>query len=177
MTTRIKASNTIYTTRNEFEQAIDQAASMQLKIEREVAEYNEQKSLTDKAFKTKIKKAQAKINELVIGCESYAAHNRETILGDKQTAETKLAYFGYRKSPGVIKTLNSRWTLGKALEALKSAGQTACIKVTESINKQAVKSQIPEPEMAQYGLRVDYPEEFGIEPKRAEETPEKKLTT
>lgn len=177
MTTRIKASNTIFTSTSEFEIAVDKVASLQLKLEKEIAEYNEKKSAADKAFKAKVKNTTAKINELVIGCESYAAHHRDSLLGEKQTAETKLAFFGYRKSPGIIKTLNSKWTLGKALESLKSAGKTACIKVTESINKQAVKAQIPEPEMAQYGLRVDYPEEFGIEPKRAEETPDKKLTS
>ena len=49
--------------------------------------------------------------------------------------------------------------------------------MTETLNKQAVKAHIPEAEMAAFGLRVDYPEEFGIEPKRAEETPDKKLTS
>ena len=116
MTTRIKASNTIFTSKSEFEIAIDKVAALQLKLEREIAEYNLQKATTDKAFKAKVKSTNAKINELVIGCESYVAHHREALLGEKQTAETKLAFFGYRKSPGVIKTLNSKWTLGKALE-------------------------------------------------------------
>ena len=208
--TRIKAKTTTFQNRRDFEAAVDKAAALQLKLEADIAEHNQRKAAEDKAFKTRVKTAQAKLNEIVTQCESYAAHNREELLGEKQTAETKLAFFGYRKSPGIVKTLNSKWTLGKAVAALKEAGKLAffgyrkspgivktlnskwtlgkavaalkeagklaCVKVTESLDKQAVKSQLSEPEMARFGLRIDAPEEFGIEAKRAEETPAKKAT-
>jgi len=173
---RIKAKTTTFQTRRDFETAVDKAAALQLKLDEEIATFNREKAAQDKAFKARVKAAQAKLNELVSQCESYAAHHREELLGEKQTSETKLAFFGYRKSPGIVKTLNSKWTLGKALEALKSAGQIACIKVTETLDKQAVKRHLTEEEMARFGLRLDAPEEFGIEAKRAEELPEKKTT-
>ena len=171
---RIKAKTTTFSTRRDFEEAVDKAAAIQLKLDHDIAEFNQRKAAEDKAFKARVKAAQAKLNEIVANCESYAAHHREELLGERQTAETKLAFFGYRKSPGIVKTLNSKWTLGKALEALKAAGKNACIKVTETLDKQAVKRHLSECEMAQFGLRIDAPEEFGIEPKRAEETPAKK---
>lgn len=172
--TRIKASKTVYTSRTEFENAINNAAEKQLKLDAEIAAYNATKADEDKAFKNRVKKTKAEIDSIVNAAENYTDHNRETILGTKQTGDTIKAYFGYRRSPGVIKTLNSKWTFAKALEALKASQKTACIKVTETLNKQAVKAQIPEPELPKYGLRLDFPEEFYIEPKRAEETPAKK---
>ena len=172
--TKIKASNTTFQTRAEFEQAVDKVATLQLKMEADIAAHNEEKAKQDKAFKARLKSAQAKLNELVVSCESYASHHRQELLGEKQTGETKLASFGYSRSPGIVKTLNSKWTIGKALEALKAAGKSACIKVTETLDKQAVKRVLSEPEMAAFGLRIDAPEEFGIEAKRAQETPEKK---
>lgn len=175
--TRIKAKTTTFSCRRDFEAAVDKAATLQLKLEADIAEFNQRKAAEDKAFKSRVKLANAKLNEVVTQCESYAAHHREELLGDLQTGETKLARFGYRKSPGIIKTLNSKWTLGKAVEALKAAGKLACVKVTETLDKQAVKSQLSEPEMAEFGLRIDAPEEFGIEAKRAEETPAKKATS
>lgn len=174
--TRIKAKTTTFTSRRDFENAVDKAAALQLKLETDIAEFNQRKSAEDKAFKSRVKLANAKLNELVTQCESYAAHHRDELLGEKQTGETKLARFGYRQSPGIVKTLNSKWTLGKAVQALKDAGKMACVKVTESLDKQAVKRQLSEPEMAEFGLRIDAPEEFGIEAKRAEETPAKKAT-
>ena len=86
---RIKVSNTTYKNRSEFEAAIDKAAALQLKLEADIAEHNEQKAAQDKAFKARIKNANAKINEIVVAAESYAAHHREELLGDKQSAETK----------------------------------------------------------------------------------------
>jgi phage host-nuclease inhibitor protein Gam len=173
---RIKTKTATFSTRRDFEEAVDKVAILQLKLDHDIAEHNKRKAAEDKAFKTRVKTAQAKLNEIVAQCESYAAHHRDELLGEKKTAETKLAFFGYRQSPGIVKTLNSKWTLGKALEALKAAGHLACIKVTETLDKQAVKRQIPEAEMAQYGLRIDAPDEFGIEPKRAADLPPKKAS-
>ncbi len=174
--TRIKTKTTTFQSVQEFELAVDKIASLQLKLESQIADFNEKKSTEDKAFKARVKTTKSKINELLVSCESYAAHHRESILGDKQTGETKLAFYGYRKSPGIVKTLNSKWTFAKALETLKKAGKTCCIKVSETLDKNAVKTQIPETEMAAFGLRIDFPEDFGIEAKRAEETPSKKAT-
>lgn len=171
---RTTATKTTFASREEFEAAIDQAATLQLKLDADIASYNKRKAAEDKAWKNRVKEAKAKISTLLIAAEAYTAHHRDAVLGGKQTSETRLAFFGYRKSPGVIKPLNSKWTLGKALQALKDDGKTACVKVTESLNKQAVKSQIPEADLPKYGLRLDYPEEFGIEAKRAAETQPKK---
>lgn len=171
---RIKPSQTAFSTRSEFESAINTAAEKQLKLDADIAAYNAAKSAEDLAFKNRVKKVKVEIDAIVSAAKNYTDHHRETLLGDRQTAESTKAFFGYRKSPGVIKTLNSKWTFARALEALKSAGQTACVKVSETLNKQAVKAQIPEADLPKYGLRLDFPEEFYIEPKRAEETPAKK---
>lgn len=173
---KVKAKTTTFATRREFENAVDKVAILQLEAEKKIADFNKEAAFRDKVFKAWVKTRNAKLNALATACESYAAHHREELLGGKQTGETKLAFFGFRKSPGIIKTLNSKWTFAKALEALKSAGKKSCVKTTESLDKQAVKREIPEAEMAAFGLRVDYPEDFGIEAKRAEEAPEKKTS-
>ena len=173
---RIKSSTSTFQTLHEFETAVDKAAAAQLKLDADIADFNREKANQDKAFKARVKSAKARINELVVSCESYATHHRAELLGSQQTSETKLAFFGFRKSPGIVKTLNSKWTFAKCLLALKAAGKTTCVKVTETLDKNSVKNQIPEPEMAAFGLRMDFPEEFGIEPKRAEEPASKKAT-
>ncbi len=117
---RIKSKTTTFPNRREFENAVDKVAALQLKLDADIADFNREKAHQDKAFKARVKAANAKINELVVSCESYAANHRAELLGDRQTAETKLAFFGFRKSPGIVKTLNSKWTLGKAVQALKA---------------------------------------------------------
>lgn len=173
---RIKATTTTYQSRSEFEYSLDKVGALQLELDKEIADFNAKKALEDKAFKEKVKRKKERLNELIVSCESYASHHREELLGEKQGAETKLTNYGYRRSPGAVKTLNKKWTLAKALQSLKDAGITACVKVTESLNKNAVKDHLTEEEMAQHGLRIEYAEEFWAEAKRAEETPEKRTT-
>jgi len=172
---RIKKSTATFSSRFEFDSCVDEIAALQLKIDSSIADHNEQKAAQDKAFKTILARRKGKLTSLLSQANVYADINRDQLLGEKQTAETKLAEYGYRKSPGIIKTLNSRWTFAKAKDALKAAGQTMCIKVTETLNKPAVKTEIPEADLPKYGLRMDYPEEFWIEAKRAEESTDKRL--
>jgi len=174
---RIKSKTTTFSSKLEFERALDTAALKQLKLEKIIADYNAEKASQDKAHKARVQTLRATINEALVACESYAAHNREELLGDRQTGETKLASFGFRKSPGIVKTLNAKWTFTKALAALKSAGKSACVKVTETLDKQAVKREIPEAELPQFGLRLDYPEDFWAEAKKVTETPANRLQT
>ena len=172
---RIKTTTHTYQSLAEFEKAVDDIAKKQLKLDQKIADFNAKKAAEDKAHKAAVKKAQAEINETLVSCESYVAHNREEILGARQSGETALADFGFRKSPGIIKTLNTKFTFTKAKDLLKAAGKLACIKVTETLDKQAVSREIPEAELPKYGLRKEYPEEFWFEPKRAIDPQPKRL--
>lgn len=160
-----------------FQRTIDEIAEIQLKLEADTAVHNEQKAAADKAFKAQLKRDKDKLVSRLAAAEIYANNHRNEILGDRQTGNTKLASFGFRRSPGILKTLNSKWTFARAVETLKEAGKIACIKRTESLDKQAVKKHIPESDLPAFGLRMDHPEEFWIEPKRAEDPGSKRLTT
>lgn len=175
--TRIKKSTTqAITSKAEFEACVDTLSKLQLEHEKMVADYNAQKAAQDKAHKAKVKSDTAKMQDLIARCEAYADHHREELLGDRQTGKAKLGKYGYRKSPGVLTKLNSKWTVAKTIAALKSAGKLACVKVTESLNKAAIKNEIPEPDLPQFGLRMEYGEEFWVEAIRVTDAPEKRLT-
>jgi phage host-nuclease inhibitor protein Gam len=174
---RIKSSTAItLKNRAAFEQCVDEIAQLQLEIDADVAAHNEARAQADEAFKAELKAKNERLVQKLAAAEMFSNFHRDELLGDKQSGETKHGLFGYRKSPGVLKTLNSKWSMGKVMEALKAAGKTVCIKVSESLDKQAVKREIPEAELTQYGLRMDYPEEFWIEAKRAEEPTAKRLS-
>lgn len=161
---------------SDFEKCVDEIATLQLKIDADVAVYNEEKALAETQFKAQLKRDQERLTQKLSIAEMFAAHHRDQLLSDKQTGETKFSFFGYRKSPGIIKTLNSKCTIGSAIQALKDAGKKACIKVTETLDKQAVKREIPEAELPKYGLRMEHSEQFWIEPKRAEKPSEKRIS-
>jgi phage host-nuclease inhibitor protein Gam len=177
MPARIKSSNiTALPNRSAFEQCVDDIAQLQLEIDADIAAHNEAAAKAAENFKTELKAKQERLIQKLAAAEMYAGFHREELLGTKQSAETRHGLFGFRKSPGILKVLNTKWTMAKAMEALKAAGKTACVKIAESLDKQAVKRDIPEAELATYGLRMDYPEEFWIEAKRAEEPAAKRLS-
>lgn len=177
MASRIKASTaTALKNRPDFETCIDEIAALQLEIDADVAAHNEARAKADDTFKAELKAKQERLMQKVAAAEMFAGFHRDELLGDKQSGETKHGFFGFRKSPGILKPLNTKWTLAKAMQALKDAGKTACVKVTEALDKQAVKREIPEADLPQFGLRMDYPEEFWIEAKRAEEPTAKRLS-
>jgi hypothetical protein len=173
---RLKPSNIILQTRAAFELCVDEIATLQLAIEAETAGYNARKSTEEKAFKTRQKKQAEKLQNKFVSAAMFMEHHRDDLLRDKQTGETKLSFFGFRKSPGIVKALNSKWSLAKVILALQAAKQTACLKFSVSLDKAAVKKIIPADELAKYGLRIDFPEEAWIEAKRAAQTPEKRIS-
>lgn len=173
---RIKKNTVTFESRSAFERALDIVAVKQLKLEKIIADYNAEKANQDRAHKAQVKRIKAEINERFVACHSYVEIHRDELLGELQSSETKLADFGFRRSPGVLKTLNSRWTFAKAIEALKQAGKKACLKVSTSLDKSAVKKEIPEAELPKYGLRMDYPEEFWVEAKRVTDPQPKRLS-
>jgi len=177
MPARIKSSNiTAIPNRGAFEKCVDEIAALQLEIDADVAAHNEAQAKATEDFKAELKSKQERLLQKLAAVEMFAGFHRDELLGDKQTGETKHGLFGFRRSPGILKPLNSKWTMAKAMQSLKDAGKAACIKVTEALDKQAVKREIPEADLPQFGLRMDYPEEFWIEAKRAEEPTAKRLS-
>jgi phage host-nuclease inhibitor protein Gam len=172
---RIKAKTASYQSRREFEYSIDKLATLQLEIESDTAAFNKYKAAEDKRFKTTLKRKKERLAEIFAACELYSEFHRCELLGEKQGGETKLTNYGFRKSPGIVKTLNSKWTFAKCLQSLKDAGETVCVKITEALNKNAVKDNLTPEEMAKHGLRLDFPEEFWAEAKRAQETPTQRV--
>tara|TARA_R110000772_G_scaffold118918_3_gene224814 strand:+ start:413 stop:949 length:537 start_codon:yes stop_codon:yes gene_type:complete len=172
---RLKSSSLSFDTPAAFERAVDTLAIKQLKLEKTIATYNAEKQTADKAHKALVNKLRAELNEIVVNCEAYAIENRDELLGNRQTASTKLAQFGFRKIPGVIKTLNRKFTFASCLELLIKGGKDACVKTVQALDKNAVKREIPEADLPQYGLRMEHNEDFWVEAIRTTDTPAKRL--
>jgi len=167
---RTKAKIAGIKNRAEFETALNEAAQQQLEIEKNAAAYNARKAEQEKAHKAAHKERQHQLAAKLIVIEAYAEAHREELFGDKQSSETALADFGFRKSPGKLVKLNSKWSAAKTIATLKAAGLTVCLKITESLDKAALKKNVPEDELPRYGLRMEYGEEFWIEPKKVLKT-------
>lgn len=150
----------------DFAEAMDSFGQGLLKLAAQTAAYNEQKAAADKRFKNLMKLKAAKLKVLQKTCEIYATEHKDRLLGEKKSADTRVTEWGFRKSPGVVKCINRKWTLEKSLAALIEAGKDSCIEVKKSLDKDGVKKHLTAEERLTFGLKVEYPELFWVEPKK-----------
>lgn len=168
-TTRLKKSTTS-AIRNtaEFTATVKEVASLQLRIEQEQAALNAAIAAAQEEAKEKIAALKTERDAKFATVSTYAEENRDALFpGVRKTAESALATYGFRLSPPALKQLSKAWTAERSIEALSMDGMEQYLTVKTALNKDALKDDLAEPELAKYGLRLVQSDEFWIEPARA----------
>jgi hypothetical protein len=114
----------------------------------------------------------------LVRAEKFAAEHRDELLPDKRkTAETTLAFFGFRTGNPTLVLLNRKWTWKKVVEFLK--GQTLWQKflaIKVGVDKDAMKSQLTPEQLATCGCRIEQNETFFVDPKRDPADPQRLIS-
>ena len=101
--------------------------------------------------------------------ETYAtAYRAELLTGETKSSETTLARWGFRIGQPVLKLLNRKHTWTTVLEAIKKQGPdtaAAYIRTKEEPDKEALRRDLSEKNLAAIGLRCDQAETFWTEAK------------
>lgn len=161
---RVKAEG--FTTREEFDQAVDRIA--RLEVERRKLEANRDKQIQDiqAEHNEAIQLRKQEIEALVTRAEAYAKDHRDELLPKgKQSSDTTLANYGFRWGQKALALLSSRWSWDSVITSLKAAGLEGFIRVKTEVDKDAVKDQLAEGVLAQHGMRIKQAETFWVEPK------------
>ena len=161
---RVKAEG--FTTRDEFDQAVDRIA--RLEVERRKLEAARDKIIQDiqAEHNEAIQLRKQEIDALVTRAEAYAKdHRAELLPTGKQSAETPLANYGFRWGNKTLALLSNRWKWEAVIESLKKAGLVGFIRTKEEVAKDAAKDELSEPVLAQHGMRIKQAETFWVEPK------------
>ena len=117
----------------------------------------------------------ARIKANVVLAEKYATTHREELLVRLKSGATSLAVYGFRLGNGTLALLNRKWKWDDVLAAVKAKGWRHLVVTKESVDKDAIKTQLTDAQRAEIGTRISQEETFYIEPKR-EEAPERRLT-
>jgi len=161
---RVKAEG--FTTREEFDQAVDRIA--RLEIERRKFEATRDKQIQDiqAEHNDDIQQRKQEIEALIARAEAYAKDHRDELLPKgKQSSDTTLANFGFRWGQKALALLSNRWSWDSVIASLKAAGLEVFIRVKTEVDKDAVKDQLAEGVLAQHGMRIKQSETFWVEPK------------
>jgi phage host-nuclease inhibitor protein Gam len=165
--TRIKPAT--FTLREEFERAIDEIAKLETAKRALAAARDAAVQAVQEEHGPDIQNAADQIEGLTLLCEKYALTHRDELLsGDRKSAETPLAVFGFRLGNVTLKLLNRKWTWEQVVEALKSAPTLRrYVRVKEEVDKDGIKANpdLDDARLAGLGLRLEQTETFFIEPK------------
>jgi phage host-nuclease inhibitor protein Gam len=172
-TTRIKAISDVGS-RAEFDELLENIATMQLAKERLELRRDARLLTVLKEFNPDITDLGEKMETAVLRAEKYATTHREELLpGKKKTAETGVAFFGFRTGNPTLVLLNRQWTWTKVLEAMKQFSLSSFIITKEAPDKDAMKSRLAPAQLATLGTRIEQHETFFIDPKRDPADPQR----
>jgi len=169
MTTRIKATG--YTHRHEFDVAVDKIATLQVALRILEGKRDKDIQRARDAHAEQIESTSAELKGLAVLAEKYAdEHRGEICPPGRKSNESALAVFGFRLGNPTLKTLNKRWTWESVIEAVRSRFAGRFIRTKEELDKDALKAQLTDEQLASVGCRIEQREDFFIE---AKEQPEK----
>lgn len=161
---RIKATS--FTSHAEFESALDQIAAAQVNLRTLEAYRDRDLQAVRDRHAPAIDAVAEFLKRQIVLAEKYAETHRDEVLpGKLKSAETALAVFGFRKGNPTLKPLNKRWTWDSVLEAVKARFKGRFIRTKEELDKDAIKAQLDDEQLAAIGCRIDQADDFFVEAK------------
>lgn len=165
MSSRLKPSATL-ATRAEFESAVNEICTLQLRREQRVNLRDRLLYEVQGEHNPAIEQISQEIAAKLLLCEKYAVTNRETLFGKLKSAAAHLGTYGFRTGNPKLSLLNRKWKWDDVISALKSRGFIQYIRTKEEADKDRIKTDFSDPDLASVGLRIEQDESFYIEPNR-----------
>lgn len=164
MAQRLKASSFSHV--SEFSAALDEIATLQVKLRILEAKRDKAIQLARDAHAKDIDAVSAQLKSTLALAEKFAESHRDEILPPgKKSSETALAIYGFRLGNPTLKPLNKRWTWGTILGAVRTRFQGRFIRTKEELDKDALKAQLSDEQLASVGCRIEQSEDFFIDAK------------
>ena len=153
-------------TRAEFNTVLDAIANGQIERDAMVLERDNELLQVREEFDPKINALNERMNALILRAERFATIHRDELFGKLKSAASALTNYGFRLGNPTLKLLSRKWSWDQVLDALKAKGLTQFVVVKETPDKDAMKAQLDDEQLAAVGCRIDQGEAFYVEPKR-----------
>ena len=161
MSKRIKAQS--FETRAEFDSALDTIANLEVQLRSAEAARDEEIQAVRDEHDGAISTLKERLEALAALAEKYAIdHRTELFPGKLKSGETTLANFGFRVGNPTLALLNRKWSWEAVLNAVKAAFPKQYVRTTEAVDKDALKAQLNETQLAAIGCKVSQTETFYV---------------
>ena len=152
---------------SEFYNTLDDIAVLTVKRDKAQAKLN--KALLDarESYSPDVEEMDNQIKAKMAMAESFALRNRGTLLPkDAKSADSPKAKFGFRLGNPTLVLLSRKFTWGGVCDKLKALGKTMYLKLSDpKPDKDKIKADMTDEELASLGLRIEQTESFWVEPK------------
>lgn len=170
MTKRTKTVATnqhVLATTVDFHKALDRIATLGVDLDAKAAD--KEKEIQDVTLRhdPAISEITSEMESLMEACELYASPRKKELFGKLKSAQTSLTIYGYRLGQPTLKTL-SGWTWDKVLALLEKSRRKVYIQTKKSVNKEAIRSHVPQRKLCKLGLKIEQKESFYVERKTEE---------
>lgn len=182
---------------DEFNALVNACALLQLAQEQDEAALNKLLADTGADIRAAIEKRTAEITAHISTLHAFAHLHRDELFGKKKSAETTQATFGFADNPTALKLLGKDHTEETVVAALRVLGKPQFVRVAEEVNREGIKEALREAalmednpdkpadwkpaitvtELRMCGLRLQQGERFFLQPKRAAESENPKIST
>lgn len=163
MTTRIKAP--ALKSPGEFADAINQCAVLQTERRKIAAARDAKIQDVQDRYAPEIEDLDRQIDQLASLAEKYAETHRDAVLPTKAKSQsTGLATYGFRLGQPTLVLLNRKWSWEAVAEAIKATFAGRYIRTKETIDKDSLKAELDEAQLAGVGCRIQQNDTFYIEP-------------
>jgi phage host-nuclease inhibitor protein Gam len=162
--TRIKAPT--LATRLEFERTVDEIARVTVDLRKAEARRDAHLQKVRDDYEPPCQALAEQLQGLALAAEKYAETHREDLFPSRvKSAETPLAFFGFRLGNPTLKLLNRKWSWDAVVEQLRARGLTGFVRTKEEADKDLLKAKLPAEELAAIGCKVEQGETFYVDPK------------
>lgn len=151
----------------EYSATVDQIA--ELTVRRDKIQARLDKAILDarEEHGPELESLNNQITAKVAMAETYAIRNRDALLsGDAKSGDTPKARWGFRLGNPTLVLLSRKFTWSTVTAKLKDMGLTKYLKVSDpKPDKDRIKADMDDTQLADLGLRIEQTEAFWVEPK------------
>ncbi len=167
MAKKITTRNTGLATLADYEECLDAIADLTVKRDKAQAKLDKAILAARDEHGAAVEELNNQIAAKLAQAEQFATRNRETLLsGDTKSGETGKARWGWRLGNPTLVLLSRKITWAKVCEKIKELGKTAYLKIADpKPDKDKLKAELSDEELATLGLRIEQTEAFWVEPK------------
>ncbi len=158
------------TSRAEFEAKVDEIAALDVELRSLSVEMDEKLQTVRDHYADRLEAKTRYRDSLFHACDSYASkHQEEVLTPGLRRGETALAHYGFRLGNPTLVLLNSKTKWKDVLSNIRARGEEWVKKyITHpepKANKDAIKENLNDEELASIGCRIEQTDSFWLTPK------------